>query len=91
MFKYSCLHFPSPCPTHSRLPPLILPPFALSLCPLYMFLDNPFPLFPHYPSPIRLWLLTVLYFSDVNLDSNYHRFTFFLQKWFLLSHYVDAS
>ena len=41
------LHFPpisSPNPSHPHLPPSILPPLALSTCPLYMFLDGPSPL-----------------------------------------------
>ena len=54
VFKCSCLHFlPSILPT----PPIptslspSYPPLALSMCPLYMFLDDPYPLFPsHLPS-----------------------------------------
>ena len=34
-----------------HLPPLNLPSLALSMCPLYMFLDGPSSIFPHYPSP----------------------------------------
>ena len=52
MFKCSCLHFlPSILPT----PPIptslspSYPPLALSMCPLYMFLDDTSPFFPHYP------------------------------------------
>ena len=67
LFKYSCLHFPPPLPSappiptsHPSLPPThILPPFALSICPLYRFLDDPCPIFPHYPFPTPLWLLSV--------------------------------
>ena len=33
------------------LPPWNLPLFSLSMCSLYMFLDSPSPIFPHYPSP----------------------------------------
>ena len=54
LFKYTCLHFPStmpPDPTPHWLPPLKLPPLALSSCPLYLFLDGPSPVFSHYPSP----------------------------------------
>ena len=53
-FKYSCLHFHptlAPHPTHPHLPPLNLPPLALSMCPLYMFLDDPSSISPRYPSP----------------------------------------
>ena len=54
LFKYSCLHFhptTAPCPTHPNLPPSNIPPLALSMCPLPIFLDRPSPIFPHYPSP----------------------------------------
>ena len=40
-----------PHPTHPCLPPLILLPLALSMCPLYMFLNDPSPNFPPYPCP----------------------------------------
>ena len=43
LFKYSCLHFLAtslPRPTHPHLPPSVLPPLALSMRPLYMFLDD---------------------------------------------------
>ena len=46
-------------PIHSHLSPLNLPPLALSMCPLYMFLDGPSLIFPNYPSPPPLWLLSV--------------------------------
>ena len=62
LFKYSCVHFQhttAPHPIHPCLPPLNLPPLALSMCPLYMFLDGPFPIFPHYLVPPPLWLLSV--------------------------------
>ena len=58
LFKYSCLHFPPispPSPTHLHLLPSILPPLTLSMGPLYMFLDDLSPIFPHYfslPSPL---------------------------------------
>ena len=48
---------PTPHSPHPHLRPSILPTLALSMCPLYMFLDDPFPSFPHYPPP--LWLLLV--------------------------------
>ena len=43
-------------PTHPGLPPLNLTPLALSMCPLYKFLDGPSCIIP-LPSP--LWLLSV--------------------------------
>ena len=56
---------PAPCPTHPHLPPSNLPPLALSMCPLYMFLGGPSPIFPHYPSPPNPsdYCQFVLYFS----------------------------
>ena len=58
----------SPCPTHPHLPPLILPPLALSICPLYMFLDDPSPIFPHYHPPPSHPLVTVsLFFISMSL------------------------
>ena len=54
LFKYSCLYFyptTAPCSTYPQLPPSNLPPLALSMCLLYMFLDGPSPIFTHYPSP----------------------------------------
>ena len=48
----------SPHPTHLYLPPLKLPPLALSMCPLYMFLDDPSPSLLHYP-PLPSPLVTV--------------------------------
>ena len=62
LFKDSCLHFPATIflhPTHCYHPPSTLPPLALSMGPLYMFLDDPSPFFPHYPLPAPLWLLSV--------------------------------
>ena len=47
IFIPQCSH----CPTHPSFLSSILPPLALSMCPLYMFLDGPLPIFPHYPSP----------------------------------------
>ena len=49
-FKYSCLHLSphhSPHPSHPHLPPSILPPLFLSMCPLYMFLKT-LPSFPRF-------------------------------------------
>ena len=49
--QYSCFHFP---PHHYPLPTIPTPhpqpyrPLALSMCPLYMFLDDHSPYFPHY-------------------------------------------
>ena len=47
-----------PCLTHPCLPPSNLPALALSMCPLYMFLYGPSPIFPIIPLPL-LWLLSV--------------------------------
>ena len=47
MFKYSCLHFsPTPIPTSH---PRSYPSLALSTCPLYVFLDDPFSFPPIFP------------------------------------------
>ena len=51
----------TPCCTHPCLLSLNLPPLALSMCPLYMFLDGSSPIFPHYPSPAPLWSLSVCF------------------------------
>ena len=40
-----------PCPTNPHLPLSILPPFGLSVSPLYMVLDDPSPAFPCPPLP----------------------------------------
>ena len=48
---------PTPHSTHPHLLPSILPTLALSMCPLYIFLDNP-SLFPPVISlPHPLWIL----------------------------------
>ena len=81
LLKYSCLPFhPTTllCSTHPRLPPSNLPPLALSMCPLYMLLDNPSPFSPHYSLPPCLWLLSVLNFKVMeyliaNYEANFHR------------------
>ena len=49
----------TPRPTNPRLPPWNLLPLALSMCPLHVFFDGPSPIFPHYPLPPPLWLLSV--------------------------------
>ena len=59
LFKYRYLRF---FPTTPPVPPILTshfwcyPSLALSMCLLYMFLDDPFP-FPHFIRP--LWLLSV--------------------------------
>ena len=50
LFKYSCLHFPPTMPTHHthpHHPPSNLFPLALSMCPLYMFLDGTSLIYSH--------------------------------------------
>ena len=63
LFKYSFSIFTPTrphTPPHPHLPPSNLPPLALSMGPLYMFLDGPFPISPPYPSPAASpWLLSV--------------------------------
>ena len=59
LFKYSCPHF-SPITFHLPAHPH-LPPLSLSVGPLYMFLDDPSPSFPHY-SPTSSLLVTVSFF-----------------------------
>ena len=55
--------FPLTCPP-PLLSPSNLPPLALSMCPLYMFLDGPSPIFPHYPSSLPSgYCQFVLYFN----------------------------
>ena len=52
---------PMPLPPTLAIPtshPWSYPPLALSMCPLYMFLDDPAPSSPLCPPP-RLWLLSV--------------------------------
>ena len=67
LFKYSCLHFHLPTPPHPCLPPSNLPLLALSMCPLYMFLDGPSPVSPHYPFPLSLLVTLSLFFISVSL------------------------
>ena len=67
LFKYSCLHLHTsilPHPSHPHLPPSNLPPSALSICPLYMFLNGPSPIIPHYPSlPSSLVTISLFFIS----------------------------
>ena len=67
LFKYTCLHFPtttSPA-THPQVPLPILPPFGLSMGPLYMFLDS-FPYFPLYLPPLSPLVTAGLFFISVS-------------------------
>ena len=57
-FKYCCLHFHPTISPHPYLPPLNLHPLALSLCPLYIFLEALPIFFSIIPLP-PLWLLSV--------------------------------
>ena len=56
----------SPHTTHLHLPPLNLPSLALSMCPLYMFLDGPSSIIHYYPYPssslvtVRLFFISML-------------------------------
>ena len=62
LFRYSCLHFSPTTPPTPATPtshPWSYPPLALSMCPSYMFLDNPSPFSSHYSLPPPLWLLSV--------------------------------
>ena len=77
----------SPQPTHPDLSPSILSPLALSMGPLYMFLDDPSPIFPIIPLPPPLWLLSVcslfqcfwLYFACLFVLLDYLLFFFFIK------------
>ena len=56
---FSHHHFPLP-----HLPPAILPPLALSMGPLYMFLDDPSLPLPHYISlPLPLGTVSLFFIS----------------------------
>ena len=55
------------CPAYPYLLPSILPPLALSMCLLYMFLDGPSPIFPHYPSPLSPLVTVTLFFISMSL------------------------
>ena len=48
-----------PLCTHPSLPPSNLPSLALSICPVFMFLDGPSPIIPCYPSPPSSQFLSV--------------------------------
>ena len=70
LFKHSCLHpHPTMLPhsTHPCLAPSNLPLLALSMCPLYMFLDGPSPVSPHYPFPLSPLVTLSLFFISVSL------------------------
>ena len=55
-------------PSHpSCLPPSNLPSLALSMCPLYKFLDDTSPIFPHYPSPCSPLVTVSLLFISMSL------------------------
>ena len=70
-FKYTCLHFPLPFTPNPAIPtshhPLSYPPLALSMCPLYMVLDNPFPFSPLLTSPTSPLVTVCLFFISVSL------------------------
>ena len=53
----------SPTPVTLTSHPHSFPPLALSMGPLYMFLDDPSHFYHNYPLPHPLWLLSVLYLN----------------------------
>ena len=57
-------HFPTPQPPH--LPPSILPPLVLSMCPLYMFL-KPLPLFLPLSPPTSPLVTVSLFLISLSL------------------------
>ena len=62
--------FPPPLsstPPNSTSHPHSFSPLALPMGPLYMFLDNPFPSFPHYPSPFPSLVTVSLFFITASL------------------------
>ena len=66
LFKYSCLHFPLITPSHRTLHPTpqSYPSLALSMGPLYMFLDDSSPFCLHYcPSPFPLVTVSLFFIS----------------------------
>ena len=66
LFTYSCLHFPATTFTPPPIPtshPQSYPPLALSMDPLYMFLDDSFPSFPHYYLPPSLVTVSLFFIS----------------------------
>ena len=55
LFKYGCLHFPPPLSPTSPTPnshPQFNSFLVLSMGPLYMFLDDPFPIILIWISPL---------------------------------------
>ena len=58
--------FPPATPTTTSHPQSE-PPLALSMGPLYMFLDNPSPSFPHYPLSLSPLVSVSLFFTSVSL------------------------
>ena len=85
LLLFSCPHFPLttlPCPIHPHLPHSILPPpLALSMDPLYMFLDDRSPSFLCYPSPTSP-LVTVSLFLCLYV------FIFYVSSLFLCLWYI---
>ena len=70
LFEYSCLYFPttiSPAPPTPTSHPQSYHPLALSVGPLYMFLDDPFPSFPCYLPPPSPLVTVSLFFISVSL------------------------
>ena len=63
---FSCHHFPPPHPSPPPHPQSYHP-LALSLGPLYMFLDDPSPSFPHYPLPLSPLVTVNLFFISMSL------------------------
>ena len=71
LFNYSCLHFLPTPPTHpsqTHLLPLPPPsPLVLSMCPLYVVLEDPYLIFRHYPSPLSPLVTISLFFISISL------------------------
>ena len=57
----------SPCPTHSHFPHWNLHPWALSMCPLYMFLEGLSPVCPYFLPPPSPLVTVSLFFVSVFL------------------------
>ena len=78
LFFYCCSGavvsiFSPPLPSTPAIPtspPQSYTPSALSMGPLYMFLDNPSYFSPHYPLLAPLWLLSVCSFFFFNTSKN---------------------
>ena len=70
LFSYSCPHFSSItlfCPTHPHFPHSVLPTLlSLSMGPLYMFPDNPFPSLPRYPPSLSPLVTVILFFISMS-------------------------